>query len=132
MSSILFLSDAWLAAVDDALALVPPPTGPTRVSIEYRVSGGPEGDTVHQFTFGPGRMRAHRPRFTPAVTLTLAWDLAVAINQGEVSAQGAFLDGRIQLSGDPGVLLAHRHDLAKIDEALASVRTMTTSVQTLH
>ena len=101
------------------------------MSIEYRVNGGPEGDTVHQLTFGPQGIRAHRPEFEPVMTLTMVWDLAVAINQGRISTQEAFLDGRIQLGGDPGVLLAHRHHLAEIDKALASVRPVTAFAQTL-
>lgn len=125
MMPILFLGDAWLAAIDEALAGVPPPPDGSRVSIEYRVLGGPEGDTVHQITLGPDRISAHRPLFEPALTLTLSWDLAVAINQGAVSAQGAFLDGRIRVGGDPGLLPTHQLYLAKIDDTVASVRSVT-------
>lgn len=124
MDDVRFLSDEWLAAADTALTELRIGGGP-RWGVGYRVVGGPDGTTDHQLLFADGRVSACRGSVDASVTLTLDWQLAVAINQGEVSAQSAFLDGRIQLSGDPGVLLGHQHELTAADARLTSLRART-------
>ena len=57
--------------------------------------------------------------------MTMGWELAMAVNQGRDSAQRAFLDGRLVLGGDPGVLLGHQERLAAVDDALAELRART-------
>ncbi len=126
MSSVPFLSDEWLTAVDEALATLAPTLMEQPITIEYQVTGGPRGDQIHQITIGPEGIRAHRPVGEPTITLSLDWGLAFTINQGTASAQSAFLDGRIRLAGDPSALLSQQHHLGKIDDLIASVRVRTT------
>ncbi len=126
MSSVLFLSDEWVIAVDEALATLARTEIEQPITIEYRISGGPQGDQAHQVTLRPDGIRAHRPAGKPTVTLSLDWGLALAINRGTASAQSAFLDGRIRLAGDPGALLSQQHQLSEIDDLVASVRVRTT------
>ncbi|MGF1596280.1 MAG: hypothetical protein ACFCVK_05020 [Acidimicrobiales bacterium] len=121
---VLFLSDEWLAAADQALAAVRPLAEPVRVG--YRVTGGPAGTSTHRLILGPDRVGAERSDGDDELALTLDWDLAVAINRGEQNAQQAFLDGRIQIGGDPRILLGHQVQLAEIDDRLASLRARTT------
>ena len=137
---VLFLSDAWVLAVDEALATLAPLAFEPPITIEYRISGGPEGDRTHRITLGPAGIGAHRPPGSdggehrdhsadvtdPTVTLSVDWELALDINQGKVSAQEAFLDGRIRLAGDPSALLTHQDQLNGIDDVVASIRVRTT------
>jgi hypothetical protein len=126
----MFLSDDWVLAIDEALDAVTAAGFEPPITIEYHVGGGPEGDRTHQITLGPTGVGARRPSGSggqaPTVTLSLDWELALAINQGEVSAQEAFLDGRIRLGGDPSSLLIHQEQLTAIDDVVASVRVRTT------
>ena len=50
---------------------------------------------------------------------------AVAIAQGSLSAQVAFMDGRLRLGGDLRSVLARAGDLAALDDAFAATRAST-------
>lgn len=121
--SIPYLSDPWLTEANAQLADLTPLEDELRVG--FRVTGGPGGNAEHQLVLGPDRVGAERGVEGAAVVLTMAWELAVEIGQGRTSAQRAFLDGRIQLGGEPGVLLGHQSRLAEIDDRLADLRART-------
>jgi hypothetical protein len=118
-----YLSDEWLTAADEALSGLQPVEN--ELVVGYRVLGGPDGESSHQLVLGPDRVGASRGTGDAGLTLTMSWDLAVSIARGEVCAQRAFLDGRIQLGGDPAVLLGHQQRLAEIDDRLAGLRDQT-------
>ena len=118
-----FLSDDWVAAADAALGRLTPVPGPLVVAVT--VTGGPHGDRCYRLVLGPDRVGAEPGPGPASVTMTMAWDLAVAVNQGRESAQRAFLDGRLVLGGDPVVLLGHADRLAAVDDALGPLRART-------
>jgi hypothetical protein len=122
-AGVRFLSDEWVAAADDALALLAPVPAPLVVGVT--VTGGPDGDRSHRLVLGPERVGAEREAEGASVTMTLTWDLAVAVNQGRTSAQRAFLDGRLVLSGDPVALLGYQDQLAAVDDLLGPLRART-------
>ncbi|MGI9616880.1 MAG: hypothetical protein ACR2QO_28450 [Acidimicrobiales bacterium] len=122
-----YLSDAWLEAADAALADQDPL--PVVLRVGYRVIGGPpDGASVlsHTLVLGPERVGVVGGLDQPTVTLTMDWEVAVAIAQGHASAQRAFLDGLVQLGGRPDALLGHQDDLSSVDDRLAPVRAVTT------
>ena len=123
MTDLLYLSDEWLAAADRAVAGLP--SLPVELVVGYVVTGGPDGDRSHQVVLGPDRVGFRRSGGTAAVTLTMAWPVAVAVHRGELSAQQAVLDGRIRLGGDAGVLLGHQATLGEVDDRLDEVRAAT-------
>lgn len=120
---IPYLSDRWLAAADAALADLTPLA--TELRIGFVVTGEPGGDRAHQLVLGPNRVGVERGLESASVTMTMDRALAVEIARGETSAQRAFLAGRLQLSGSPGVLLGHQSELADIDDRLAPLRART-------
>jgi hypothetical protein len=63
----------------------------------------------------------------PAPTITFRLDEATAraVHEGLVSAQQAFMTGRLRLGGDVQVLLEQHEALASIDDVFAEVRTRT-------
>lgn len=126
---MLFLSDPWLAAVDDCLATaeVEAEITPEQVGdvVRYVVDDAPDGAAGYDLEVGPERLQARRSTGEATVTLTMAWDLAVAINQGTESAQRAVLDGRIMIGGDPQVLVDQAGTLAATNAHLADLRTAT-------
>jgi hypothetical protein len=122
--SVAFLSDAWVAAANRAVSGLAPVSEPLVVGVT--VTGDPQGDRSHQLILGPDRVGVERGPGPVSVAMTLGWELAVAINQGRESAQRAFLDGRLSLSGDPVVLLGHQAHLAQVDDVLGQLRLRTT------
>ena len=118
-----FLTDEWVhwldsvlsdCAVDGAVGLV----------LEYRVSKDDGSVYCWHVRIASGRVSAAAGRAgeAPGMALvTLASDLetALAIAIGGGSAQRAFAEGRLRLSGDPRSLLAARPVLAAIGAALA-------------
>ncbi len=95
-------SDGWLAAFVDGTTGAPgaPPDPDLVVQQELTDSGA----AWHVEVAG-GRARVVRGRH-PAPDVTISQDTATAraINHGELSAQQAFVDGRLRVRGDVGRL----------------------------
>jgi hypothetical protein len=127
---LAYLSDEWVAAVNEALAGLPPGAdgAPESLTIHQRVTGGPRGDRAYALWFADGTAGAGRQvpgGAEPDVSFTCDWDTAVAISTGKERAQNAFLSGRLRLGGDSRILLAHAGALASLDDVLAAVRART-------
>jgi len=123
---VRFLSDAWVARIDDAaraandLAADPPFTVETVVQ-------GADGDAGYRVRFGPEGATVGRPGGGSA-DVVLVTDLATAwaLHQGEVRAQEAFARGALKVRGRPELLATQIDLLAALDRALAPVRAGTT------
>jgi putative sterol carrier protein len=124
---LAFLSDEWLAAMDEALAAHastrPPTSGP--LVVRQQVIG--ERPYVMWFDGARAGVRADPPPpSTPAdVTFTCDRDTAVAIATGKERAQAAFLAGRLRLGGDSRALMTNAAVLSDLDDAFAAVRART-------
>jgi hypothetical protein len=127
-----YLSDEWLAALDEAARASEPLHSVTRgvhLTIEHIVVDGAEDGRELRYhvavddghvTFRPGAAG------TPTVTFRENRATATAIARGELPAQAAFLAGDISIGGDLGALVEHAAALAGIDGALEGVRSATT------
>ncbi len=122
-ADVPYLSDAWLARADAALAGLAPI--PDDLAIGIEVVGGPRGDRSYRLVLGADRVGVSTEAEPAGVRMTLEWDDAVAIANGRSSAQRAFLDGRLRLGGDISLLLGHQNALAAIDDRLGSLRDST-------
>lgn len=126
-----YLDDRWLAEADTALSDLRPVEAD--LSIGVTVTGGPDGDRHYRLVLGPDRVGIDpggdggggAGDAGTGVRMTLGWPDAVAIARGAVSAQRAFLDGRLRLGGDTGLLLGHQEALAELDDRLAPLRAIT-------
>lgn len=134
-----YLSDEWFAAAAAALGPAPELSAgaagaPADVLVvEQRVldgvpgSGGAAGPVVwHVVVAGEARSIHPGPHPSPTVAFSQDYATAAAVASGEVSAQEAFMTGRITMSGDAGALLAAAPALAAVGDALAAVRADTT------
>ncbi len=127
-----FLSDEWIAALDDAcrgvrsgpdgeaeVLVVEPRVRevPGRGEVRYRVSFDTAVRSVAAASDG-GRM--------PDVSLDTDYPTAVALARGHMNAQAALADGRLTVSGDVARLAAHAGALARLDDLFEAVRASTT------
>jgi hypothetical protein len=127
---VLYLSDEWF---DEASRLLPgdasSPRGHSEAFVvQQLVQGGGSGaETVAWHIVvdhGVARLtrgRHHDPDITLTCDLATAWE----VHQGRLSAQAAFMSGRLRLGGDASALLANREALASLDDRLAPLRAAT-------
>ncbi len=108
---------------DSALTSMPP-LG-TTLAVGFVVVGGPEGERSYTVRLGPDSVGLQPGTSSAGVTMTLDWKDATEIAQGSGSAQRAFLDGRLKIGGDVGMLLGHQKELADIDDHLEALRADT-------
>lgn len=121
-----YLSEEWIDAAAAALADHPP--APSPLNIGYTVEGVPHAGTDthrHTIVLGPDGATVAPGHVEPDIVFTLRWDLAVAIARGERSAQRAFLDGDLGLTGDPNRLLSLGSYWSSVEDRLVAVRALT-------
>ena len=124
-----YLSDEWLAALDDAAqqsSALRTATAGVHLVVQHVVSGAPSGDVSYHVVIDDGVVR-FRPGVADDATVTCRQDhaTAVAVAKGELSAQAAFLNGTMSVRGDLTTLAAHGDALTGVDGALDSVRAAT-------
>ena len=126
-----FLSDDWLAAMDDAARnrVVPDddPLADVSLVIEQVVHDGPGW----QLVIDHGRCSVRtlpvdgEPGTEPDVRLTSARSTAEAIASGQRAALDAFIAGDLVLGGDVRTLLDHRAALEVLGDLFATVKDRT-------
>ena len=118
-----FLTNAWLDDLDEAARVADVPTTSPLV-LQQIVPDGPEGHEVaYALVVADGRLRVERGRVTePDLTFTQDRATAEAIHRGELSAQAAFMQGRLRLGGDLRAVIDRAGELEAIGDVLESVR----------
>ncbi len=118
-----FLTDQWIAALDAAARTVTVPPD-VRLVVQQIVPDGADGHEVaYVLELAAGAMTVRPGRSVdPDVTFTQDRATAWAIHCGELSAQAAFMDGRLRLGGDLRAVIDRADELAAIDDVFASVR----------
>ena len=100
--------------------------GDAEMVIQYEVSGGGNGKVRYVLDVSGGRATIVPGKQADApVTFTLDYDTAVAVVTGEVSAQVAFMQGRMKLAGDVRVLIDGAAALASVNDTLGDLRATT-------
>lgn len=96
-----YLSQDWL---DEArrLAAAQPTRPGASARIQWLVSGGPDGDVAYWWRLEDGKLleSALGKLDDVDLTLTLTYDDSVKIQQGELDANAAFMQGRMKAAGD--------------------------------
>jgi hypothetical protein len=121
------LSPAWIAALAEAAAHAEAPEGVELVVQQVVVDGGPDGDEVaYAVEVGSGALRVHPGRVdAPDVTITQDRATAAAIARGDLSAQSAFLEGRLRVGGDLVAALAAARVLSALPDVFQAPRGST-------
>jgi len=119
-----FLSPEWLA---DLAAAATGASGPDEepFTLQQVVVGPP--DVAWAVTVGAGKVIVEVGRVdSPTVTFSQDVATAAAIHRGELSAQAAFMTGRLRVGGDVRALLERQGTLAELDDTFGPVRRATT------
>jgi hypothetical protein len=136
---VRYLSPEWIEAAGDAVAtddrLAAALTGVT-LTVEQVVHepGGDDGDpagtgvpVTWHVAIDDGKVSlAAGPAAQADLRFTTDRATAAGIASGDLSAQRAFVEGRLRVGGDLSRLVAHQRAIAAVDDALAPVRARTT------
>ena len=119
---LAYLSDEWIQEADAALRASGLCTvDGERFAVEQRV-----GEVVFHIVIDDQVARiCSGPAVEPSVVLSQSRDTAVAIAQGELSAEEAVLNGLTVVDGNPLALLSHHRILARANDVFAQVRART-------
>jgi putative sterol carrier protein len=76
--------------------------------IQHEISGGPDGDVSYHWILEDGRLQSGAGGTVggPDVIVTVPWADSVAICQGDLDPNVAFMQGRMKVSGSMGVMMA--------------------------
>lgn len=126
-----FLSDEWLAALDDAArSRTPPPDDPladVTMTVQQVVIGGPSWRLV--IDRGSLSVELGEPVdgvAEPTVRLTSDRTTATDIAAGRRAALDAFITGDLVIGGDVRPMLDHRAALETLGDLFAGLRSATT------
>lgn len=125
---VAYLSDEWLEQAGDALAgstELAERTADVDLAIAYEVTGAPGGKVLYTLRFDHGTTTLEVGASDAPVSFSLDYDSAAAIARGDVSAQAAFMQGRLKLVGDVNVLIRDGAVLDGIADALGTLRADT-------
>jgi len=101
-----YLSQEWL---DEARALAQdqPERPGASATMQFVVTGGPDGDITYYWVLQNGVLAeaslGELP--DPEVTMTSAYADSVAIQKGELDANAAFMQGKTKVTGNMGKLM---------------------------
>ena len=111
-----FLSDVWFDTLEARASRAVVPAG---IELTLHQTVGRDPAVSWQINIGGGAVRIERGVGHEAdVHLTTDLNTALGIYRGEISAQRAFLDGRLRIDGDIATLMTHREVLETLTPIL--------------
>jgi putative sterol carrier protein len=125
-----YLSPEWLDAAQAAMesdGALREATAGLAFVVQHVVIDGPDGDvTFHVRVDDTGVQLRKGETRDATVAFTEDYATAAAIGRGELSAQSAFMMGRIRVSGDLEKLIEQGAAFGEIADMLAGLRSDTT------
>jgi putative sterol carrier protein len=101
-----YLTQAWFDETR-ALAQDQPERPGASATMQFVVTGGPNGDVKYYWVVTDGRLTEASLGELPdaEVTLTTSYADAVAVQKGELDANAAFMQGKTKVAGNMGKLM---------------------------
>jgi hypothetical protein len=105
--AVPLLSQAWLDLQREATATLPERPG-AGARIEYRVTGGPDGEVVFHSVIKDGRLveNALGAADDPDFTVLMPHAEFVEVVRGELDQTVGFMQGRVKVTGNIGRMLS--------------------------
>jgi alkyl sulfatase BDS1-like metallo-beta-lactamase superfamily hydrolase len=102
-----WLTQEWLDETRKMAEGQPERPGAT-TTMQYVVTGGPEGDIHYYWVLENGKLIESKLGDLPGaeVTLTQTYDDAKRIQKGELDANAAFMQGRVKVTGNMAKLMS--------------------------
>jgi putative sterol carrier protein len=102
-----YLSQEWLDETR-TLAESQPERPGASAQMQYVITGGPDGDVRYYWILQDGKLLESALGDAPDAdfTMTLTWDDSVKVQQGELDANAAFMQGRMKVAGNMAKLMA--------------------------
>lgn len=126
---VAYLSTEWMERAGAALAADPAlarATSELDLTVAYEVTGTSDGKVAYALRFDHGTVTLEPGAHPDApVSFSLDHDTAALIARNELSAQAAFMQGRLKLGGDVTVLIRDGGALDGVQDALAGLRAET-------
>ena len=124
-----FSTAEWIADLDRAAAgdaaLRRASRGVSLV-VQQTVTDGPEGDAAWHVVVDDGAVSV-RPGEAPEpdVTFRQSYETAAAIGRGDLSAQTAFMIGKLRVGGNVELLMTHQGTFDSVEDVFEAVRGST-------
>ena len=120
-----FLSDEYMLSATEALndnAEFMSAITNVDLTIQFTVTGAPEGDVPFGLAIGDGSATLSRGEFASAdVTVTNDYETAVGIWTGETNTQMAFMTGKVKVGGNMAALLMNQNVINQFAPALSDL-----------
>lgn len=102
-----YLSQEWLDTVKELAQEFPEKPGAT-ARMQYVVTGAPEGEVKYYQVIDNGKMQEAQVGEDPNAdfTITVAYEDSKKIQQGQLDANAAFMQGRLKVTGNMGKLMS--------------------------
>lgn len=125
-----YLTAGWIREADAAVAgdeRLRAATADLSLVVQQEVTDGPRGDVTYHVVADHGVVGVRAgAASSPTVTFRQSYETAAAVAKGDLSAQGAFMTGRIRVSGEVPQLVEHGAAFAGIGDVLGDLRARTT------
>jgi predicted lipid carrier protein YhbT len=101
-----YLSQEWLQQGKKLSESQPERPGAT-ARMQYVVTGGPDGDIRYYWVLENGKLQESSLGELPDAdfTMTMTYADSVAVQNGDLDANAAFMQGRIKVTGNMGTLM---------------------------
>lgn len=124
-----FLSTEWIAELDSAAqadTALRDSTAGVSLVLQQTVTDTPNGDIAWNVVVDDGTMRITPGTAEhPDVTFTQNYETAKAVATSEMSAQAAFMLGRLRVGGTVAKLIEHREAFDGLDDLFTDIRART-------
>ena len=127
----VFLSDEWIAALDEAASAddkLREATAGVSLVLQQTVTDSPGGDVTWHVAIDDGMIRIlPGTSVLPAdVTFSQSFETAKAVATAKLSAQSAFMLGKLRIGGSVAKLIEQRAAFDGLDDLFIEVRSRTT------
>jgi putative sterol carrier protein len=102
-----WLTQEWLDE-STKLAVDQPERQGATARLQYRITGGPDGEVEYFWVVVDGKLIENQLGHLDdaEVTLVESFEDAIALQRGEIDANTAFMQGKIQVEGDVAKLMS--------------------------